>query len=350
MTDPAPRLQRLAAALARPPALLVVCALALAPLAAHANPGACVATAKALYRACSFDLLDDWWEAQAKCINVADDEERKECFSDAASERRESQRECNAILDGRLESCEVLGDGRYDPDFDPAHFDSDFAHLTHPNPYYPLGIGNRWEYTSADETGVVEVTADTKLIAGVRCIVVRDTVLRGGKLHEDTDDWFAQAKDGTTWYCGEQTRSYETFPGDLPPDPELVDIDGSFKHGQERDKAGIIFLADPQVGDAYREEFSLANAEDATEVLSTTYSHGEDPDLDQLVPAALANAVCDHDCVVTRNYSLLEPDVVERKYYGRGIGVFLEVELESGEVVRLTDCNFDARCAALPQP
>jgi hypothetical protein len=41
---------------------------------------------------------------------------------------------------------------------------------------------------------------------------------------------------------------------------------------------------------------------------------------------------------------------IERKYYAPGIGVFLEVEPESGEVVRLVKCNVDPRCASLPQP
>jgi len=53
-------------------------------------------------------------------------------------------------------------------------------------------------------------------------------------------------------------------------------------------RAGIIALASPKVGDAYLEEFSLANAEDVTEILSTTYSYGHDPVLDEGVPAEVA--------------------------------------------------------------
>ena len=51
---------------------------------------------------------------------------------------------------------------------------------------------------------------------------------------------------------------------------------------------------------------------------------------------------------MTRNFSLLEPDTFERKYYAPGIGVFLEVAPDSGEVVRLVKCNVDPRCALLP--
>ena len=66
------------------------------------------------------------------------------------------------------------------------------------------------------------------------------------------------------------------------------------------------------------------------------------------MPPKLAKLLCTGDCVVTRNFSLLEPGAFERKYYAPGIGVFLEVEPGHGEVVRLVKCNVDPRCALLP--
>jgi hypothetical protein len=312
--------------------------------------GHCTDTANALFNACGFSVQDDFWVASARCINVSDPKERNECNQDAAQERRESSRLCRDQLNWRLAACGVIGEGRYDPDFDPAFFDSDFAHLTKPNPYFPLGIGNRWEYKSAEEVNTVEVLDRTKLIDGVRCIVVLDQVFRHGELTEDTNDWFAQAKDGTTWYCGEETKELESFNGDHPKLPELVSIEGSFKAGRDRDKPGIIFLDSSEVGAAYLEEFSLDNAEDVTEILSTSYVFGHDSALDEQVPQALAQALCRGDCIVTKNYSLLEPGIISRKYYAPGIGVFLEVEPDDQVVVRLTSCNFDPRCATLPPP
>src|SRR5262249_52336818 len=160
----------------------------------------------------------------------------------------------------------------------------------------------------------------------VRCIVVRDEVSEKGVIVEGTNDWFAQAKDGNVWYCGEETATFETFNGDRPVAPELVSNEGSFKAGREEDKPGVIFLANPRVGQYYVEESSRGNAEDASQILSTTYSFGKNPTLDELVPASLARLLCANDCVVTRNFSMLEPGVVERKYYAPGIGVFLEVD------------------------
>jgi hypothetical protein len=161
----------------------------------------------------------------------------------------------------------------------------------------------------------VEVLNQTKLIAEVRCIVVRDQVTVNSDLIEDTDDWFAQNKDGNVWYCGEEVKDFESFEGDNPRRPELVSIDGSFKAGRDGDKPGIIFQASPTPGQVYLEEFSLGNAEDVTEVLSTTYTFGSNPELDQFVPQPLVERFCSGDCVVTKNFSLLEPGVFARKYY-----------------------------------
>ena len=86
-----------------------------------------------------------------------------------------------------------------------------------------------------------------------------------------------------------------------------------------------------------------------TDVLSTSYGLGADPELDRFVPRELVRLLCAGDCVVTKNYSLLEPDVFAWKYYARGIGFFLEVKPESGAAIQLTSCNFDSRCDLLPQ-
>ena len=307
----------------------------------------CSATAAGLYMACKAQTTGDAFVAKAKCLNVTDAPDRAQCVKDGKSEKADASDTCRKMRDGRRAACRLLGENAYDPTADQALYDDPHA-LAHANPYFPLTIGNHWEYRSALETDTVDIVDEIKLINGVRCVVARDIVGKPTGEAEHTNDWYAQAKDGNTWYFGEETADFATFPGDDPQLLELVSDEGSFKWGRNRDKGGIIFLASPKVGDVYLEEFSLANAEDVTEVLSTTYSYGAGGDLDQLVPAALARAVCAGDCVVTKNYSLLEPGDFARKYYAKGIGVFLEVEPESGEVVRLVKCNVDPRCASLP--
>ncbi len=112
----------------------------------------------------------------------------------------------------------------------------------------------------------------------------------------------------TSGTAARRRASFESFRGDRPKKPERVSIDGSFKAGRDGDKPGIIFKANPTMGEFYVEEASLDNAEDATEILSTSYAFGKNPELDELVPRKLAKLLCSGDCVVTRNFSLLEPE------------------------------------------
>src|SRR4030095_7626765 len=193
--------------------------------------------------ACGNQTLDDYWIAFGICINESDARDRAEGFGDAKASRDAENGLWGAQRARRATLCASLGEDRYDPEFEAADFDRDFANLTNPNPYFPLGIGNQWEFRSQDQSTVVEVLNRTKLIDDVRCIVVRDVVHEEGKLHEATNDWYAQAKNGNVWYCGEETGTYETIQGDRPQLPELVSIDGSFKAGRDGDKPGIIFRA-----------------------------------------------------------------------------------------------------------
>ncbi len=316
----------------------------------HHPHGYCSATAHNQLAACVSEVTDDYFTANALCINVSDRQERGECFAEAWNERREGYRLCGQQHAARRNLCGLLGEGRYDPDFDRADFDDDFSDLTNPNPYFPLTIGNRWEFEGGDETIVVEVLDKTKRIEGVTCIVVNDRVEEDGQPVEDTDDWFGQRLDGTVDYCGESSRNYELFEGDDPEEAELVDTDGSWKAGRDGAKPGTLFLGTPAVGRVYRQEFAAGDAEDAAKVLSAGYGHGSDPRLDRFVPEELAELLCAaDDCVVTREFTPLEPGAFERKYYAPGIGLFLEVDPRSGDTVQLVSCNFDPRCAELPE-
>src|SRR5207244_1674521 len=108
------------------------------------------------------------------------------------------------------------------------------------------------------------VTRNTRVILGVTCVEVHDTVTTDGELTEDTFDWFAQDRDGNVWYFGENTHELE--------DGLITTIDGTFMAGVNGDKPGIVMKAHPAIGDFYRQEFSLANAEDFAETLSLTES------------------------------------------------------------------------------
>lgn len=307
--------------------------------------GFCSQTADFVARACANEALDDYWIALGDCVNVSDGHERSRCRRDARADLQEAQEECRDQYEARRELCDLLGEDRYDPDFDPADFVTEFIGL---NPYFPLVVGNSWTYVAGEETITVQVLDETKLIEGVTCIVVNDLVEEDGETIEDTDDWYGQATNGDVYYCGEIALNFETFEGDDPDDPELVDIEGSWKAGRDDAKPGIIMFRFPVVGTVFRQEVALGDAEDAGEILSIDYGYGDDPDLDQLVPQDLAELLCDDDCVVTRDFTPIEPGVEGRKYYAPGIGLFLEVNIEDGEIAQLTACNVAPLCVMLP--
>ncbi len=136
--------------------------------------------------------------------------------------------------------------------------------------------------------------------------------------------------------------------------PELVSIDGAFKAGRDGDKAVLLFPRHPKPGQAFRQEFSLGNAEDVAEVLTKTFACDDRSKFAELVPGSLtafgAAACDDSDCVVTREFSPLDPGVSEWKYFAPGVGMFLEVNLETGDTVQLIVCEvyMSTLCDELP--
>jgi hypothetical protein len=311
----------------------------------------CSATAQHLLGACRHAAADALLRAKASCLNLPGAEDRLRCRLKADRQAIDGRALCESQRQARGLLCLALGEDRYAPGFAAADFQADFHRPSPANPYQPLVPGNRWKLVGGGETVTIQVEDKTKLIAGVRCVVVNDVVEVDGVVVEDTDDWFALRNDGAVLYCGESVQDFEVFEGDEPPEPELVSIGGAFKAGVEGSLPGLQMAAPPVAGTVYRQEFSPNNAEDAAQVLSTTYRFGDDPELDRFVPKALARALCAAaDCVVTAEFSPLDPGIPARKYYARGIGFFLEVKVENGELVQLAECNMDPRCAALGAP
>ena len=170
---------------------------------------------------------------------------------------------------------------------------------------------------------MVEVKDEIKLIQGILCVVVNDVVTEAGVLIENTDDWYAQDVDGNVWYCGEIAENYETFDDDEPNEPELVDTDGSWKGGRDGAKVGMLIPAVPVPGAVIRQEVLYGEAEDAIEIDSVTASE------------SAPGGSCAGDCLKTLDFTPLEPDTLEAKYYAPGIGMILEVDEESGDRVEL---------------
>lgn len=277
---------------------------------AQEENNACLATAAQSLVACNSEA-DTAKELQlAICENSAD---RATCITDAESEQAAAKVECESQDVAQKAACEKLGPAAYDPQIDPANFVS-----TVTNPYFPLTPGTTYIYEGESEEGTVRVektvTENTKEIMGVTCIEVHDVEKINDEIVEDTLDWFAQDTEGNVWYFGENSKEIE--------DDQVISLEGSFTAGEDGAKPGIIMKAQPQVGDVYRQEFALREAEDVGEVLSITES--------VTVPTGTYS-----DVVKTNDTSALEPDDVENKFYAKGVGVVSETNVTTGETLEL---------------
>jgi len=203
-------------------------------------------------------------------------------------------------------------DRTYNPSIDPA----DFVDAVD-NQLSPLVPGMRYVYQGGDETIEVTVTNATKQILGVTTIVVHDVVSVGEEIIEDTYDWYAQDKAGNVWYFGEDTKEYEGG--------SVVSTEGSWEAGVDGAKPGIIMHAtQPAVGSPYRQEYYTCEAEDMAEVVSLSQS--------VTVPYGSFD-----NCLQTREFTPLEPDANEYKYYAPSVGLVLEVDVKSGTRTELIE-------------
>ena len=102
-------------------------------------------------------------------------------------------------------------------------------------------------------------------------------------------------------------------------DGELVDHEGSWEAGVDGALPGIIMFAEPIPGVWNRQEYYKGEAEDVGQVLSLTET--------VTVPHGTYN-----NCLQTAEWNLLEPGIVEHKYYAPDIGMIRAVAVkgESG--------------------
>lgn len=293
-----------------------MCDEALRSLAMMGDP--CSTTASlvgtATVRAAQESLLISF----ANCVNLTDRAEAHECVEEAWAGFQEELALVMEQFEARVEVCGLLGGGAYDPEIDPEDFENGVA-----NPFFPLVPGTTWTYHNQSDEGleviVVTVTDETKEILGIECVVVSDTVTLDGVLIEDTLDYFAADEDGNIWYFGELVQNFE--------DGELVNLDGSFTAGVDGAKPGIVMPGAPIVGSTHRLEFYLGEAEDLATVLSSNES--------AVVPFGSFTG-----CLLTEDFTPIEPSALENKFFAPGVGFVLEVKPETGERLELVDVSF----------
>jgi len=179
------------------------------------------------------------------------------------------------------------------------------------NKWYPLVRGTQFIYEGASDRGqgrrrhrvIFTVTDLTKVIDGVRTVVMWDRDINAGRLLEGELAFHAQDEDGNVWNMGEYPEEYDErgrFEG--APDTWLA--------GRARARAGILMRADPQVG-------------------TSSYLQGRAPAID-FADRAKVYRTAQRDCVpvgcyenvlITDETNPLEPgDGHQLKYYAPGVG------------------------------
>ena len=206
-----------------------------------------------------------------------------------------------------LSSGAVMAQDKKVGDFDPKSFDDRSTSID--NEWFPLKPGTRLVYTgtTVEDDGksvprrLVSVVTDlTKVIDGVRTVVVWDVDYKDGQLAETEIAFFAQDNDGNVWLLGEYPEEWEA--GKFLKAPAWL-------HGREDARAGIAMKTKPQQGEP-------------------SYAQGWGPavrwtdraTVDQVGQKTCVRKGCYEDVLVIAETSKEEPNAEQLKYYARGVG------------------------------
>jgi hypothetical protein len=162
------------------------------------------------------------------------------------------------------------------------------------NPYFSLPVGRQLIYEGETNEGtqriVMEATNETKKILGIKTLAVRNRVYVDGKLMEDAIHYLAQDNEGNVWHFGKAAKN------DRPEE-------GSWLAGKEDARAAIWLPATTApVGAEYYQEYSKGVAEDQGKIMSTTTT----------VTLGIGSF---SNCLKTKDFTALEPEAVEYKFY-----------------------------------
>lgn len=209
-------------------------------------------------------------------------------------------------------SDEMAGDETAEVDFeDLEEFDAnnfDDTSTTINNRWSPLQPGTQWVFEgftvedgeSIPHRVVFTVTDLTKVIEGVRTVVVWDQDFADDELVETELALFAQDKNGNVWHFGQYPEEYE--------EGEFVDAP-AWIAGVEDAQAGISMKSEPRLGTpSYSQGWAPAvNWTDRAQVYKMRQH--------TCVPAD-----CYTDVLVMEEFSQEEPDAFQLKYYAPGVG------------------------------
>jgi hypothetical protein len=177
------------------------------------------------------------------------------------------------------------------------------------NAWFPLAPGTQFTLVGSADRGhgqrrhrvVFTVTDLTKVIDGVRALVLWDRDYNAGRLEEGELTFHAQDDEGTVWNFGEYPEEYE--------DGRLTGAPDTWIAGLARARAGILMPAEPRVG-------------------TPSYLQGWAPDIEfadrarvlRIGGRSCVPVDCYRNVLVTDEWNPAEPGALQRKYYARGVG------------------------------
>jgi hypothetical protein len=152
----------------------------------------------------------------------------------------------------------------------------------------------------------------------VRTRVVEDRLYLDNVLAERTSDYYTQDRCGNVWYFGEDTA-------ELDRHGRVVSTEGTWHAGVDGAQPGVFMQAHPQLGRRFRQEWSEGQAEDVFKVVSRSSRI-------RVPYGSFRHALR------TEETNALEPDVLDNKYYVRGIGEVAELSVKGPrEVLKLVE-------------
>ncbi len=192
-------------------------------------------------------------------------------------------------------------------DLDPGNFDRS---TNIDNEWFPLKPGTQYVYEGfTAEDGeriphrVVFIVTDlTKVINGVRTVVIFDRDYRADLLEESELTFFAQDNDGNVWHLGQYTEVYN--------EKEFVGGRVWLVDNPEGARAGIMMQAEPRLGTpSYSEGYAPPpfNWTDRARVA----------ELGQKTSVPFGSYA---DVLVTEEFNQEEPNAFQLKFYARGVG------------------------------
>jgi hypothetical protein len=187
------------------------------------------------------------------------------------------------------------------------------------NRWFPLTAGTQLVYSGTiiaegkrvEHRVVFTVTDLTKVVDGVRSMVMFDRDYNAGVLAEAELAFHAQDQAGNVWNLGEYPEEYENGKFSGAPDTWLT--------GTQKAKAGILMRADPRTGtSSYSQGVAPAiEFSDAAKVSKTGVR--------TCVPVG-----CYDNVLVTDEWDTSEPDAHQLKFYAQGVGN-VRVEFSGGK-------------------